>query len=260
MKYIVCMKITPKVEQIKFDEVSKTIIREGVENEINEADKNALEMALKIKEKRGGEVIIVSMGPPFFENFLKIAIAMGADDAILLSDKNFRGSDTFSTSLVLAKAIEKIKDFDIVFCGEASSDGSTEQVPPAIAEWLNIPQITYAFDVKLENGKVIAKRRIRGGYEIVESKIPVLISTELGCNVPRFPDFRRKRWAEREFKVKFWNMENLGLNPSLVGIEGSYTIVKELRQLKAFERKREFIKGDPEFVAKKIAEIISKFL
>lgn len=250
------MKITPKVEQIRFDEQKKTIIREGVENEINEADKNALESALSLKDVHGGTVTVLSMGPPSFEPYLKLAIAMGADDAILLSDRSFAGADTFATSRVLAQAIKKAGPFDLVFCGEASSDGSTEQVPSSIAEWLSVPQVTYANDLKVENSKITARRVITGGHEIIETSLPVLVSVELGLNSPRFPDFRRKRWAEKEFKLTVWNREDLQLTESEVGMQGSHTIVKETRGLPTPERKGEFLTGTSQEIAKKLAQVI----
>ena len=196
MNQIVCIKVTPKIEQIKFDEQTKTIVREGVENEINDADKNALEAALKIKDSAGGRVTALSMGPPSFEPFLKLAVARGADDAVLLSDRTFAGADTFATSRVLAAGIRKLQPFDVVYCGEASADGSTEQVPPSIAGWLGIPHVSYVSAMGIEGGKVRARREITDGHEVVEVTPPVLVSVQLGCNSPRFPDFRRKRWAD----------------------------------------------------------------
>lgn len=256
MKQLVCMKITPKVDQIRFDEQKKTIIREGVENEINEADKNALESALSLKDTHGGTVTVLSMGPPSFEPYLRLAIAMGADDTILLSDRSFAAADTFATSRVLAQGIKKTGAFDLVFCGEASSDGSTEQVPSSIAEWLGVPQVTYANNVKIEDSKIVARRVITGGYELIETPLPVLVSVELGCNTPRFPDFRRKRWAEKEFKLTVWNLQDLGLNQNEVGSAGSYTIVKETKSLPIPSRKGEQVSGSPQEIAKKLAQII----
>jgi electron transfer flavoprotein beta subunit len=256
LKSIVCLKVTPKVEQIKFDEMTKTIKREGVENEINDADKNALEMALAIKDSHGGTVNVISMGPPSFEPYLKLAVAMGADDAILLSDRSFGGADTYATSRVLATAIGKLAPFDLVLCGEASADGSTEQTPPSIAEWLQIPGITYVNSLEPKDAQVLARRSIAGGSEIVEVQTPFLASVELGCNTPRFPDFRRKRWAEKEFKLTVWGMPDLGLNAEEVGLCGSLTEVKELRNMPSPERRREPISGDPKEVAAKLEEII----
>jgi len=253
MKQVVCLKVTPKVDQIKFDDQKKTVVREGVENEIDDADKNALEMALVQKDKFGGTVTVVSMGPPAFEPFLKLAVAMGADDAILLSDRGFAGSDTFATSRVLAAAIRKLSPLDIVYCGEASADGSTEQVPPSIAEWLGMPGITYVTNLECEGQAVKARRDIRGGYEIVQARTPVLLSVELGCNTPRFPDFRRKRWADKEFKLTVWGMQDLGLQASQAGNEGSLTTVTELRNMRATARRSQYIEGTTE-------EIVSRLL
>jgi electron transfer flavoprotein beta subunit len=227
-----------------------------VENEVNEADKNALEMALSVKDKLGGTVTVLSMGPPSFEPFLRLLVSMGADDAILLSDRAFAGADTFATSLVLAKGISKLAPYDLVYCGEASSDGSTEQVPASIAEWLNVVRIGYANSLSVEGGKVKARRTIRGGHEILEADTPVLVSVELGCNTPRFPDFRRKRWADKEFKLTTWNIQDLGLNPNEVGLEGSLTQVTGLSSMRVPERKREMIQGSPDEIVRRIAEVI----
>lgn len=260
MKIIVCVKVVPKADEVRLDPTTKTLVREGVQSEINPADKNALELALKLKDSEGGEVIAMSMGPPMFEPYLKLAVAMGADDAILLSDKAFAGADTYATSFVLAKAIEKVGDYDLVVCGAESSDSSTGQVPPSIAEWLKIPQVTYVSDVKISGDRVIAKRIVKGGYEIVESSIPAVVSVELGCNTPRFPDFRRKRWAEREFRVKVWDRELLGLSEDQVGKKASLTSVIELKEAKVKPRERRFIRGDAEKTASHLLEIIKPYI
>lgn len=256
MNQIVCLKITPKIEQIKFDEQKKTIVREGVENEINDADKNALEAALKLKDLQGGTVTVLSMGPPSFEPFLKLAVAMGADDAVLLSDRAFAGADTYATSRVLAEAIKKLGPFDIAYCGEASSDGSTEQVPPSIAGWLNVPHISYVSDISLEGGNIRAKREVTDGYEVVEARPPALVSVQLGCNSPRFPDFRRKRWAEKEFKLKVMGNQEMKLDAADVGLEGSRTEVTGLSRMKSPERRMEKIEGAEEEVVKRLVQII----
>jgi electron transfer flavoprotein beta subunit len=256
MNQIVCMKVTPKIEQIRFDEQKKTIVREGVENEINDADKNALEAALKLKDSQGGKVVVLSMGPPSFEPFLKLAVAMGADDAILLSDRAFGGADTYATSRVIAAGIEKLKPYDVVFCGEASSDGSTEQVPPSIAGWLGIPHVSYVSSIEAAGDKMRARREITDGHEIVEVKSPVLVSVQLGCNSPRFPDFRRKRWADKEFKLRVMNIQDLGFAPEDVGLLGSRTEVTGLSRMRSPERKREMIQGTEEEVARRLGQIV----
>ena len=256
MNQVVCLKVTPKIEQIKFDEQKKTIVREGVENEINDADKNALEAALRVKDTLGGRVVVLSMGPPSFEPFLKLTVAMGADDAVLLSDRAFAGADTYATSRVLAAGIEKLKPYDIVLCGEASSDSSTEQVPPSVAGWLGIPHVSYVSDLGVVGDKVRARREITDGHEVVEVRPPVLVSVQLGCNSPRFPDFRRKRWADKEFKLRVMNIQDLGFAPGDVGLEGSRTEVTGLSRMRTPERRREFIQGDEEEVARRLAQIV----
>jgi electron transfer flavoprotein beta subunit len=254
---VVCLKVTPKVEQIRFDEVKKAVAREGVENEINEADKNALEAALLLKDKHGGSVTVMTMGPPSFDPFLKLAVAMGADEAILLSDRNFAMADTYATSRVLAAALKKLQVYDLVLCGEASSDGSTEQVPASIAEWLGIPCVTYAIDVEVKDSKLVSKRSVQGGYEVVEAGLPALVSVELGCNAPRFPDFRRKRWAEKEYKSTVWGMTDLGFSPDEVGLQGSLTSVEELRKMASPARKTEAVTGTPREVAARLVQVIN---
>ena len=255
MKIVVCVKVVPKIEEVRFNPETKTVDRSRASNELNEADKNALEYALQLKQKLGGEVVVLSMGPPFFEPFLKLCIAMGADDAALVSDPVLAAADTYATSYVLAQAIKKI-GFNLVLCGESTADSGTGQVPPQIAEWLGIPNISYASRIDSVDGKIIVKRTIRNGYEIVEADLPALVSVELGSNTPRFPDFKRKRWADREFQLKVWTAANLGVDPDKVGRRGSKTDVIELKELSPLERRREFVTGSEEEVAAKLAEII----
>jgi electron transfer flavoprotein beta subunit len=253
---IVCLKVTPKIEQIRFDEQKKTIVREGVENEINEADKNALEAALKVKDSQGGRVVVLSMGPISFEPFLRLAVAMGADDAVLLSDRAFAGADTYATSRVLAAGVEKLKPYDIVLCGEASSDGSTEQVPPSVAGWLGIPHVSYVSELGVVGDVVRTRRELTDGHECVEAKPPLLVSIQLGCNSPRFPDFRRKRWVDKEFKLSVMNTQDLGFSPADVGLEGSRTEVTGLSRMRSPERRREFIEGTEEEVVRRLAQVV----
>ncbi len=250
---IVAMKVTPKPEEIRFDPVTKTVDRSKATNEINPADKNALELALQLKEKYGGKVIILSMGPPFWDQFIKMGIAMGADDAVLVSDRALGGSDAFVTSKVLAAAIKKIGDYSLVITGEESEDGSTGQVPPGIAEWLGIPAVTYVSQVvDVAEDSIIVRRTIKGGYEVVKVKLPAVLSVELGVNTPRFPDFERLQWAQSEFKLTIWGIKDLGLTEDEVGFKGSLTAVTELRELRPRERLRQFIEGSPEEIAREL--------
>ena len=258
MRTIVCMKVVPKTEDVRFDQQTRTLDRSGAENEINQPDKSALEMALQLKERHGGDVVLLSMGPSFFEPYLRLGIAMGADNAILLSDRAFAGADTYPTSYTIATAIRKIGNFDLVLCGEESSDASTGQVPPGIAEWLDIPQVTYVSQLNIEGSMARAKRTVKGGYEIVEAPLPLLASVELGCNSPRFPDFRRKRWAEKEFKITVWTAADMGVNPDKIGSKGSHTTVDELVELPRPSRRMQRITGSPEEEAVLIVQKIKE--
>ncbi len=253
---IVCTKVVPKSEDLTFDQETMTLKREGAENQLNEADKNAIEFAVKVRERYGGKVTLLSMGPMLFEPLLKLGIAMGADDAVLLSAREFAGGDSFATSMVLAAGIRKIGDYDLVVLGEESSDGGTGQVPSQVAELLDLPQILYVSKADLGEGKITATRSVRGGHEVAEGSLPALVSVELGVNQPRFPDFRRKRWAETEFKLTVWNASDLGLNPEEIGLKGSYTSVLRLTEFPTPERRREFVEGTDEEKAARIAEIL----
>jgi electron transfer flavoprotein beta subunit len=257
---IVTMKIVPKPEEIAFNPETKTVDRSKATNEINPPDKNALELALQIKDRYGGRVIVVSMGPPTWEPLMKLAVAMGADDAILISDRALIGSDTLPTTLTLSKAISKIGDYDIVLCGEESSDGGTGQVPPGIGEWLGIPHITFVSDITeiTPDRKALVKRTIKGGYEVIEMPIPFVAAVELGCNTPRFPDFRRKRWADREFKLTVWSIGDLDLSPEEVGLRGSTTIVVDLEESRPPTRLRKKIIGSSEELADKLVDLIKQ--
>ncbi len=257
---IVLLKIVPKPEEVVFNPETKTVDRSKARNEINEADKNALELALKLKEKYGGKVITLSMGPPIWDKYIRLGVAMGADDAILVSDRALAGSDTLPTSLTLATAIKKIGDYDIILCGEESPDGGTGQVPPGIGGWLDIPHVTYVSDIVeiSQDGWATVKRTIKGGHELVKIKLPFIAAVELGSNKPRFPDFRRKRWAEREFQLKIWSLQDLGLEPDKVGFKGSKTIVSELEEVKPAERRKEVLSGDLDELARKLYEILKE--
>jgi len=257
VRTVVCVKIVPKTEEVRLDPSTKTLDRSGAENELNQPDKNAIELALELKERHGGDVILLSMGPPFFEQFLRLGLAMGADDAVLLSDRAFAGADTYPTSYVLATAIRKIGNFDLVLCGEESSDASTGQVPPGIAEWLGIPQITYVSRLEKTGDLVRARRTIRGGYEVVEAPLPILVSVELGSNTPRFPDFRRKRHMDRVFKVKVWDASDLGADPEKIGAQGSHTRVETLVELPKPQRLMQRITGSP---SEEATQILAKIM
>ena len=187
MKLIVCIKQVPNTVEVKLDPATGRLIRDGVPNIINPDDKNALEEALRIKDENPGTTVtVLSMGPAQADVAMREALAMGADEAILLSDRAFGGSDTWATSYIIATAIKKINDFDIIFCGRQAIDGDTAQVGPQIAEQLNIPQITYVEELTVSGDKVTARRKLEEGYSVVEAKMPVLITAIKELNTPRY--------------------------------------------------------------------------
>jgi electron transfer flavoprotein beta subunit len=181
---------------------------------------------------------------------------MGADAAYLLSDRAFGGADTLATSLTLSEGIKAIGDFDLILCGDESSDGATGQVPPAIAEWLDLPQITYANRLKLVDGCLRARRQLHAGFEDVEARLPCLVSLVQDINEPRFLDFGRFDWAMREAPVTVWSAQDLGIDPGRVGLDGSPTTVAGVSLAKGGERRREFISGTPAEITEKLLEKI----
>ena len=188
MKYIVCVKQVPDTSGKVAVKPDGTLDRASMATIINPDDKNAIEAALALKDQNGAEVIVVTMGPPPAEGMLREIMAMGADRAVLVSGREFGGSDTFATSQILAAAINKIgvDEDDIVFCGIQAIDGDTAQVGPQIAEKLGIPQITYAADIKVEGKKVTVKRMLEDGYMTIETQTPCLITAIKELNEPRY--------------------------------------------------------------------------
>ena len=262
LKIAVAVKVVPKPEEVSLDEETMTIDREDADSQLNPADKNAVEMALQLKdaaedEGEEAEVVAVSMGPPFVEEYLQDVVAMGVDDAYLLSDRAFAGADTYPTSLVLARGVEEIGDVDLVLCGEESSDSSTGQVPPGIAEWLDANQVTYVNETAVEDGKLEATRTVSGGEETVRVPLPAVASVEYGVNEPRFPDFKQKAWAEKEWDATVWNHEDLDIDDDMLGLEGSYTEVADLESVEGPERKGEWLEGSPDEQAEEIASIVA---
>lgn len=231
MNIIVCLKQVPDTNEVKIDPVRGTLIREGVPSIINPDDRNALEEALRIKDKnKDVKVTVLSMGPPQADVALREAIAMGADEAILLSDRAFAGSDTWATSTALSAGLKKIGDYSIVFCGRQAIDGDTAQVGPQIAEHLDLPQITYVEELKIEADKVITKRALEDGHFVIESSMPVLLTAIKELNEPRYPSIKGIYEAHKGDKVKIWSakdvnadFDNLGLNGSPTQVNKSFT-------------------------------------
>lgn len=254
----VCMKVVPKPEEIRVDPETRTLLREGARSEINPPDMNALEMALSIKDEVGGRISMISMGPPFVEEYLRVGLAMGADDAYLLTDRAFAGADTLATTYTLAQCLHKIGAVDIVLLGEESSDGATGQVPPGLAEWMEYPLITLlrSLEIDREQNVLRGRRNIYGGYEILEVALPAVISVATAANEPRFMDFERKGWAFEDAQVTMWAAQELNAESQFIGIPGSPTIVTGLEQAVSQERKNIFLTGSTSEIADQLVKIL----
>ena len=230
MIIIVCIKQVPETAGVKIDPKTKTLVREGIPSILNPFDEFAVEEALKLKEKHGGEVIIVTMGPPQAREAIMKCLAMGADSAIHLTDIAFSGSDTLATAYTLAKAIKQcIPIFDIILCGKQAIDGDTAQVPPEIAELLSIPRITgiNKLDVDAKQRKVVAHKETDEGYEVIECKLPVLLTALKGLNEPRLPSFRGILAAKKK-EIRLITAKELDDETTFFGLNGSPTQVVEV--------------------------------
>ncbi|HUT16655.1 MAG TPA: electron transfer flavoprotein subunit beta/FixA family protein [Anaerolineae bacterium] len=226
MKIVVLVKQVPDTNEVKLDRTTGTLIREGVPSIINPEDENALEEALKLKESHGAEVVVLSMGPPQAEDALREALAMGADEAILLTDRAFAGADTWSTASTLGLALKRIGNFDLVLAGRQAIDGDTAQVGPQVAEYVKIPQVTYVRGFVVEDGKIRAERVLEDGFEEIEAQLPALLTITKEANVPRYPPAGAIIRAYREQEVTLWGAEDIGADPETVGLKGSPTQVK----------------------------------
>ena len=227
MNIVVCIKQVPDTAEIRIDPETNTLMREGVPSIINPFDLHAIEAGIQMREQLGGMVTALTMGPPQAESSLKEAIAMGADEAVLLSDKAFAGSDTWATSYTLALAIKKL-GADIVFCGKQAIDGDTAQVGPETAEFLDIPHISYV--KKLEEVKdnyIRVQRLMDEGYDIVESSLPVLLTVVRELNQPRMPSLRGKMAAKKAV-IKKMTMADIGADENSLGLKGSPTQVRNI--------------------------------
>ncbi len=257
----VCMKVTPKPEEIEVDRETMLILREGARSEINPPDMNAVELALQLKDQSGCKISILSMGPMFFDPYLRVALAMGADELYLLSDRAFAGADTLATTYVLARAIEKIGDVDLVICGEESSDGATGQVPPGLAAWLGWPVVSMAVAASFDaDGDHVRIEREAHGRSIVSAPFPAVLAVKTASNQPRFMDYEQKHWAFEDVEPVVWCAQDLNADPDRIGLKGSPTTVSGLRQAGTRARKREHLVGEPAEIALQLVDLLQSQL
>lgn len=224
MNIIVSIKQVPDTTEVRIDPTTGTLVREGVPSIINPFDENAIEAAIQLVEQHGGKVTVITMGPPQAEQALRDAIAMGADEGILICDRAFAGSDTLATSYTLARAVKEISDYDLILCGKQAFDGDTAQVGPGLAEHLGIPQVTYAIGLEVEGKKLKAKRLLEDRYEVVECRLPALVTVVKQINEPRHAGLRGVMKA-RKAEILKWTAEDLEADVSRCGLSGSPTNV-----------------------------------
>ena len=245
MNIIVCLKQVPGTTAVKIDPQTNTLVRQGIESIINPFDTYAVEEAVRIKEKLGGKVTVITMGPPQAETALREAISRGADEAVLLTDRAFGGADTWATARTLAQTILKLKPYDLVICGRQTIDGDTGQVGPEMAEMLGIPFIAYVSLVEeISNNTIRVRRMIEEGHEVIEAGLPALITVSKEINLPRLPSLRGIT-RSKSAKIPAWGVKELDIDPATVGLSGSSTQV-----IKIFFPQRvsqaEILTGNPE--------------
>lgn len=226
MKIIVCIKQVPDTNEVKLDPVTGTLIRDGVPSIINPDDKAGLEAALSLKDSLGAEVSVITMGPPQADAVLREAMAMGADNAYLVTDRAFGGADTLATSTTLAAALRKI-DYDLIITGCQAIDGDTAQVGPQISEHLDIPNVSYAEDIKVEGNTVIVKRQYEDRYHTVKVQMPCLVTALGEMNTPRYMTPGGIYDAYKVKKVTVWGRSDLEVADGEIGLKGSPTKVAQ---------------------------------
>ncbi|GAA0182483.1 electron transfer flavoprotein subunit beta/FixA family protein [Clostridium sediminicola] len=226
MNIVVCIKQVPDTTEVKIDPKTGTLIREGIPSIINPDDKAGLETALKLKDELDAKITVLTMGPPQAEKALREALAMGADEAILLSDRAFAGADTWATSLTLSGALKKL-DYDLIIAGRQAIDGDTAQVGPQIAEHLDLPCVSYVEELIMSEDAIVLKRMFEDSYQMIKSKLPCLITTLSENNKARYMTVEGVFDAYREKEIIRWSLKDIDVDPTKIGLKGSPTKVKK---------------------------------
>lgn len=253
MNIVVCVKQVPGTMEVKMNKETNTIIREGVESVINPFDTYAVEEGLRIKERVGGKVTVLSMGIPSVAELLKGTIGLGADDAVLLSDRAFAGADTLATAYALSMGVRKIGGADLIICGKQATDGDTAQVGPSLAEKLGYPHTTYVRKIEeIKEGYIRCQRMTEDGYEVVEMPLPAVITVVKEINEPRLPSIKNMMRAKKAV-VNIWTADDIGADKDLCGLKGSPTqVVKTF--VPVHDINSEMIEGDAAQQAAKLAD------
>lgn len=290
---VVLVKQVPDTHHITGDAMTRdgTMNRGVLPAIFNPEDLNALELALQLRERHGGTVTVITMGPPKAANVLRDALWRGADRVVLLTDRRFAGADTLATSVVLQKAIEKLGRFDLVLAGRQAIDGDTAQVGPQTAEKLGIPQITYAESVlEIAHGRITARRALDSGSEIVRCTLPCLLTVVGSANTPRPPSARRqiarklaatpgeyaalrKRWPEfetdealdrflaaRDLRIPVWTADDIGAGADRIGLAGSPTQVHKVNFVVLESAESKTVEPNPGAIAAMVAELVHEYI
>ena len=257
-RIVVCVKAVPEpkaAESIKIDPVTRALPRLDIPLEINSLDKNALEVALQLKETFPAHITVISMGPPPAGDIVKECLALGADEGILLSDPAFAGADAYATAYTLARGIDKVGPVDVVLCGRASSDGATEWVGPELAVFLDMPVVTMVREfVETKGISWQVKADIEHGYRLVQVELPAVFTVTQGVNTPRTLSFSGIIKA-RKREITTWGIDDLDLPAESAGLKGSPTIVSKLTYVES-KRECQIIEGT---LDEKVEFLIDKF-
>jgi electron transfer flavoprotein beta subunit len=259
MNIIVLIKQVPDTTDVKLDPKTGNLLREGLKSVVNPEDRHALEAAVALKETHGGKVTVLSMGPAQAIDAVTEAMGMGADSAVLLSDRAFAGADTWATSFTLGKTIEGLGAFDLILCGRQAIDGDTAQVGPQVADHLGIPQVTYVQEIETVGAThAIVKRQLEDGYERIKVELPALLTVTAALNTPRYAHIGRIIDAcKPNAAIKVLNAADIGVTVGHVGLEGSFTsVVKTFSP--DFKRKSTILKGPTEEVVRELIQKISE--
>jgi electron transfer flavoprotein beta subunit len=225
MKIVVCVKQVPGTSEARIDPETKRIVREGIKAVTNPFDVYAVEEAVRIRDKVGGEVIALTMGPARADVVLREAISVGADRAVLLSDRAFGGSDTWATSYALSQAVRKIGGVDLVICGKQAIDGDTAQVGPGLAAQLGWSQATYVMAVTgIAEESLVVRRMHEDGWDSCRLRLPAVLTVVKDINQPRVPTLRG-RLAAQKMEIPTWGAADVGAELGKIGLEGSPTRV-----------------------------------
>ncbi|WP_343073773.1 electron transfer flavoprotein subunit beta/FixA family protein [Atribacter laminatus] len=229
MKIIVCIKQVPATSNVEIDSITGVLKREGVESKMNPYDLYALETAMRLKEKNGGNLTTITMGPPQAESVIKESFALGADEGYIFSDRKFAGSDVLATAFTLSQGIRLLGNFDLIICGKQTTDGDTAQIGPELAEFLEIPHVTWVKEIaEVTEKSIVVEQDLGNSSVVLELPLPALITVEKNIYQPRLPSYRRKMQTANQQVKKFTLLDFIDNDEQKYGLKGSATQVERI--------------------------------